>query len=259
MDGPSGVVALVLIETAAGGTAILWLGGGWGTVRRGFFVLTGSVTLGCALLATLAAAGAADPPTGPARTAVLLAAATSVLLGLSLAALVLRLDGAGRLFGVLAIPAAATALVAFGWLAGPSLAPAMLQIVAGAVFMGAVTDGLLLGHWYLVDRRLSREPINRFTILLIVAVLLEAAAVALLGFRGQTGPAPGFSPFLGIAGLATWLALGMVACTALIALLIRAALKGTRPRAVQAATGFFYLAVITAFTAEMAAKVRFLE
>jgi hypothetical protein len=260
MDGPSGVIALVLIETAAGGTALLWLGGVWGAVRRGFFVLTESVTLGCALLATLAAAGAADPASGPARLAVLLAAAASVLVGLSLAALVLRLDGPGRWFGLLAIPAAAAALVAFGQVAGPSLAPAMLQILAGAAFMGAVTDGLLLGHWYLVDRRLSREPINRYTLLLIVAVVLEAAAVGLLGFRGQTtGPAPGFSPFLGIAGLATWLALGMVACTALIALLIRAALRGTRARAVQAATGFFYLAVITAFTAELAAKVRFLE
>jgi hypothetical protein len=260
MSGPSGVIALVLVETAAGGTALLWLGGVWGAVKRGFFVLTESVTLACALLATLAAAGAADPPFGPDRPAVLLAAATSVLLGLSLAALVLRLDAAGRLFGILAIPAAGTALVAFGQVAGPSLVPAMLQILAGAAFMGAVTDGLLLGHWYLVDRRLSREPINRYTLLLIAAVVFEAAAVGLFGFREQTtGPAPGFSPFLGIAGLATWLALGMVACTALIALLIRASLKGTRARAVQAATGFFYLAVITAFTAEMAAKVRFLE
>jgi hypothetical protein len=35
-------------------------------------------------------------------------------------------------------------------------------------------------------------------------------------------------------------------------------MKGERPQAVQAATGFFYLAVITAFTAEVAAKVGFL-
>jgi hypothetical protein len=69
---------------------------------------------------------------------------------------------------------------------------------------------------------------------------------------------PGFSPILFVGGLTTWLALGMVACTALIGVLIRQSLKTPRPRAVQAATGFFYLAVITAFTAEMAAKVRFL-
>jgi hypothetical protein len=49
-----------------------------------------------------------------------------------------------------------------------------------------------------------------------------------------------------------------VLCTGLIAVLIRLTLRGTRPQAVQSATGFFYLAVITAFTAELAAKVRFL-
>jgi hypothetical protein len=82
-------------------------------------------------------------------------------------------------------------------------------------------------------------------------------AVLLLGF-GPTETSPEINPFLSIAGLSTWLALGMVACTALIAFLIRSALRSPRTRAVQAATGFFYLAVITAFTAEMAAKVRFL-
>jgi hypothetical protein len=50
----------------------------------------------------------------------------------------------------------------------------------------------------------------------------------------------------------------MVACTALIAAFIWLTLRGTRPTAVQSATGFFYLAVITAFIAEIAAKIRFL-
>jgi hypothetical protein len=58
--------------------------------------------------------------------------------------------------------------------------------------------------------------------------------------------------------VATWVALGMAAATATIAVLIVATLRGTESRAVQAATGFFYIAVITAFAAEMAAKVRLL-
>src|SRR5436309_2431851 len=66
------------------------------------------------------------------------------------------------------------------------------------------------------------------------------------------------NPLLTVAGSATWIAIGMVACTGLIAVFIRITLRGTRPTAVQSATGFFYLAVITAFTAELAAKVRFL-
>ncbi len=63
-----------------------------------------------------------------------------------------------------------------------------------------------------------------------------------------------------MGGDAIWLTivLGMVGLTALIGALIHASLRDQRPRAVQAATGFFYLAVITAFSAELAAKVRFL-
>ena len=34
---------------------------------------------------------------------------------------------------------------------------AFLQLLAGAAFLGAVIDGLLLGHWYLTDRGLTRR------------------------------------------------------------------------------------------------------
>jgi hypothetical protein len=260
MDGPSATVAVVLAEAAAGGTALLWLGRVWGPVKRGFFVLTEATTLACALLATLAASSAAISPAGDAaRVAIVLVSATSGLIGLSLAALVLRLDLVGRVFGLLALVAAAVMLGGLARVAGQGFLLALLQLLAGAAFMGTVTDGLLLGHWYLIDRGLDRRHIRRFAVLLIAAVVLEALAVAVLGFGGDPAPVvEGFSPLLGISGLATWLALGMIACTALIAVLIRATLRSDRSRAVQAATGFFYLAVITAFTAELAAKVGFL-
>ena len=48
----------------------------------------------------------------------------------------------------------------------------------------------------------------------------------------------------------------MVGTTGLVAVFVRATLRGERPSAVQAATGFLYLAVITALTAEFAAKVK---
>jgi hypothetical protein len=133
----------------------------------------------------------------------------------------------------------------------------LLQLLAGAAFLGAVLDGLLLGHWYLTDRGLSRGPINLFAAALIVAVGLEGAAVIAGGF-GPVQASAAFNPLLTRAGLASWVAIGMVATTALIAVMIRLTLKGPRPTAVQAATGFFYLAVITAFAGELAAKVRFL-
>jgi hypothetical protein len=98
------------------------------------------------------------------------------------------------------------------------------------------------------------------TVLLIAAVVVEAVAVV-VGFGSgakSTSASSSLNPLLTIGSSSSWIAVGMVACTALIAAFIRLTLRGTRPTAVQSATGFFYLAVITSLTAEIAAKVRFL-
>ncbi|MGH2710754.1 MAG: hypothetical protein ACRDH9_06070 [Actinomycetota bacterium] len=258
MEGPSATIALVLAETAAGGAALLWLGGLWGSVKRGFFILTGASVLALCLMATLSAASAATSPvSSEARLAVYTAAGSSVLLSLSLVALLLRLDRIGRLLGFLSISAVTAMLVCLARVSS-SFVPSLVQLLAGAAFMGAVIDGLLLGHWYLTDRRLARGHIRRFSVVLLFAVAIEATALAVLGFGANAADEGGFSVILGVSGLRTWLALGMVGCTGLIAFLIKASLRGESPRAVQGATGFFYLAVITAFTGEMAAKVGFL-
>lgn len=261
MQGASGVIALVLAETAAGSAAILWLTGFWGHVKRGFFILTASVVLLCALLATYAASIAREPDApGAADLAVLLAAVMTGVTAASLLALLLRWLAAGRVLGLASIPVGVALLVALALVGEPSPAAAAFLVLAGGLFMGAVTDGLLLGHWYLVDRGLDRAHIRRIALVLLAAVAVETVVLIVGGARGDVAPTEGFSPFLTVGGGAIYMTivLGMVAITALIAVLIHFALKETRPRAVQAATGFFYLAVITAFTAELAAKVRFL-
>jgi hypothetical protein len=164
---------------------------------------------------------------------------------------------AARVVGVASVPVSVALLAAMAGTAEGSWAVAFLQLLGGAAFLGAVMDGLLLGHWYLTDRGLTRAPINRFTNLLLAGVVLEGVALILGGFE-PTDASSQFNPLLTSAGLASWIALGMVATTALIAVMIRLTLRGERSSAVQAATGFFYLAVITALTAEFAAKVRFL-
>jgi hypothetical protein len=262
VKGPAGIMALVLAETAAGAAGILFLSPLWDEVRRGFFYLTGGMVFVLALSAAGAAAGAYDAATASkGRLAVMIAL---VLAGTTLVWLVLvrlRLHLAGRLLGIATVPLAIAMLVAFARTTNESLALSLVQLLAGAVFTGAVLDGLLLGHWYLTDRRLTRGPINRMAWLLIVAVLLETAAVIVgtIGAPDRPGQAStSINPLLTVAGSATWIAIGMVACTGLIAVFIRVTLRGTRPSAVQSATGFFYLAVITALTAEFAAKVTFL-
>ena len=255
-------MALVLAETAAGGAGFLFVTPLWGEVRRGFFYLTGIVVLVLAASSAGAAIGAYDPATASkGRLAVTLAL---ILAGATLLWLILmrlRLQEAGRFVGLATVPLAVVMLVAFARTTDESLALSLFQLLAGAVFTGAVLDGLLLGHWYLTDRRLTRGPINRMAWLLIASVVLEAAAVVAgaIGAPSRPGRAStSINPLLTVAGSATWIAVGMVACTGLIAAFIRITLRGTRPTAVQSATGFFYLAVITAFTAELAAKVRFL-
>jgi hypothetical protein len=257
MNGPAGVTALVLAETVAGCLWLLFLMPLWNEVRRGFFTLTGSIVLALSAVTWFSVrAGLVEGDDAGAWSLRLVAALTLVNL-VWVALMYAKKHAAARVGGFATLPISAALLLAMAGTAEGTYPVAVFQLVAGAAFLGAVTDGLLLGHWYLTDRGLTRTPIERLTLALIVATGVEVVAVLLGGF-GPTGDDSQFNPLLTSAGLAAWIALGMVATTALIAFLIRAALKGQRSSAVQAATGFFYLAVITALTAEFAAKVRFL-
>jgi hypothetical protein len=259
-------MALVLGETTAGGAAFLFLTPLWSEVKRGFFYLTGGIVLLLALSTAGAAHAAAGGASGPADAAGALAANIALALAVVTLGWILlmlaRTNLVARVLGVASVALAAAMLVAFARTGQGSVVLAGFELLAGAAFTGAVLDGLLLGHWYLTDRRLPRGPIDRMAWALIGSVVIEAAAVIAAGFGGSSvsgsAAAGSLSPILTVAGVASWIAIGMVAATALIAGFIRAALRGSRPTAVQSATGFFYLAVITAFTAELAAKVKFL-
>jgi len=251
------VTALVLAETVAGGLFLLFVTPLWNEVKRGFFTLTGSILVVLSLATWGAASAGRVPGSQAGAWSVRLAAVLAVVNLVWLVLMFAKRHAAARVVGVASVPAGVAVLVAMaGTAEGPWLV-AFLQLLAGAAFLGAVMDGLLLGHWYLTDRGLTRTPINRTTNLLLAGVALEGAALLLGGFE-PTEASSQFNPLLTSAGLASWIALGMVATTALIAVLIRVTLKGPRSSAVQAATGFFYLAVITALTAEFAAKVAFL-
>jgi hypothetical protein len=250
-------MAVVLAEAAAGATALLFLGPLWGTVRVGFFKLTGSVILVLAIAAWLTARAGVVPAVDAGRWSVALAAAGAGVTALWLSALFARRATVARVIGLLSAPLTIATLISLSFTSRQSWPIALLQLLAGAAFLGAVIDGLLLGHWYLTDRGLTREPINWYTDALIVAVILEAGAIVLGGFEA-VGSSREFNPLLTAGALAPWIALGMVGATALIAVLVRLTLRGARSSAVQAATGFFYLAVVTAFTAEVAARIRFL-
>ncbi len=249
------MLALVLAETAVGGSLFLWLAPLWGRVREGFFTLTAAILAALALAAGGAAASGRVAGASPAPQLLMLA--LGVLLALSAIANLARQRTIARVLGLLSAGVGVAGLGMLVPLSDASTALAAFQLAAGAAFMGAVMDGLLLGHWYLVDRRLSRDPINLFAVALLVSVAVETVAVALQGF-GAVESSGSFSSLLGAAGVASYLAIGMVLATALVAVMIRLTLRGERASAVQAATGFFYLAVIFAVAGEFAAKIRFL-
>ena len=257
MKGPAGVTALVLGQAVAGGAALLFLTPLWNEVKRGFFKVTGATLLVLAVAAWLSVAAGRLDASDAGRWSLRLSGALAAVTLLWLVLLFARRAKSSRALGFASLPLAAAMPAAMAATADGSAVVAFFQLLAGSAFLGAVVDGLLLGHWYLTDRRLARTPINRATTFLLFAVVLEAAAVLSGGFA-PTADTSQINPLLTSAGLAPWIALGMVGSTALIAVMIRATLKGARASAVQAATGFFYLAVITALTAEFAAKVRFL-
>jgi hypothetical protein len=257
VSGPAGVTALVLAETVAGGLVLLFLTPLWDEVKRGFFTLTGSILFVLSLAAWGSAAAALVEGSDAGRWSVRAAAALALVNLIWVGLLFAKRPAAARVVGVSSVPVAVAVLAAMAGTTEGAWIVAFLQLLGGAAFLGAVLSGLLLGHWYLTDRGLPRTPINRTTNLLFAGVLLEAAALLIGGF-GPTDATSEFNPLLTSAGLASWIALGMVGATALIAVMIRLTLRTDRSSAVQAATGFFYLAVLTALTAEFAAKVTFL-
>lgn len=257
MTGSAGVMALVLAETVAGGVALLWCTPLWGEVKRGYFTLTGVILTILAFAAWRAAAAGAIMGDSAGEWSVRLALASAIVTLVWTVLQLLKRNAVARGVGFLSVPVSIATLVALAGSGRQQEVLALFELLAGAAFLGSVLDGLLLGHWYLTDRGLSRGPIDRATMIMLFAVVVEAIAVVAGGFGG-VGSSKAFNPLLTAGALAPWIALGMVGSTALIAVMVKATLRGARSSAVQSATGFFYLAVVTAFTAEVAVKVRFL-
>ncbi len=257
MKGAAGYMALVLAEAVAGSAVFLWCSPLWNEVKKGFFTLTTSVITVLAVASWWSTHVAAIPGDDAGLWSTRTALVTAVLVALSFALMLAKQRTVARVVGLLSVVASIAVLVAMAGTSRQSYALGLFQLLAGAAFLGSITDGLLLGHWYLTDRGLSRGPINRMTNVMLVAVVIEAVAVISSGFGGIES-STSLNPLLTAGALAPWIALGMVGTTLLIAVMTRAALRGERASAVQSATGFYYLAVVTAFTAEVAVKTRFL-
>ena len=254
MSGATGVMAIILLETAVGASVLLWASGVWGVVRRGFFLLTGMTIAVCAAGAW--AISAAETGLEPAATRAVTAVAVFTIVAVVWQVLLLaRQERLSQIAGLATAVVGVVALILFAGVRDRAFALAALELGLGALFLGSTAYGLLLGHWYLVERRLTNAYMVRSSYLYGAGVI-AAALGTILAARNPAPEAGNLSPLIAIPNFTLLLAGGFVAICALIAPFVWK-LANEGGRSIQAATGYFYLAVIMAFTAEMAAKLRF--
>jgi hypothetical protein len=142
-------------------------------------------------------------------------------------------------------------LIAGGIDAGSPAWLSVLRLVVGAAFLGAVTDAMLLGHWYLVQPGLTRGPLLelvRWTGLLwpleVAVMLIPTGMVSVLTGHIDDG----------YGGILGWMWATCAVTTIGLVLVTRAALKERQYSAVMAATGLLYLAILTAFGTDLVAR-----
>lgn len=134
---------------------------------------------------------------------------------------------------------------------GGDLAVSVLRTLVGAAFLGAVTDAMLLGHWYLVQPGLPRRLLNE-----LVAALGWAWPIEVVSLLLPTGM---FSVWSGAVddgwnGTLGWFWGACAITTIVLVFVTRAALKERQYSAVMAATGLLYLAILTAFGTDLVAR-----
>jgi hypothetical protein len=142
-------------------------------------------------------------------------------------------------------------LVSAGLDAGGPAGLAVARTLIGAAFLGAITDAMLLGHWYLVQPKLGREPLRELNRWVVIIWPFEVAA--LLWPRGMVSVLNG-SIDDGYGGLLGWFWVACAIATIALALVTIAALKERAYSAVMAATGLLYLAILTAFGTDLVGR-----
>ena len=127
----------------------------------------------------------------------------------------------------------------------------VLRVAVGTVFLGAVSDAMLLGHWYLVQPGMPRSILNELVNALRVVLPFEVIVMLL-----PTGMFSVLSGSIddGWNGTLGWFWVACAVTTAVLIEVTRAALRERSYSAVMAATGLLYLAILTAFGTDLVAR-----
>lgn len=155
-----------------------------------------------------------------------------------------RLDLVAPLIGVVG-------LVFAGEAAGGGVVLATARTIAGAAFLGSVTDAMLLGHWYLVQPGLKRAAL--FEQVRWLGWLWPVEVGLLLVPTGMVSVWSG-SIDDGYGGILGWFWGASAITTIGLVFVTLAALRERYYSAVMAATGLLYLAILTAFGTDLVAR-----
>lgn len=155
-----------------------------------------------------------------------------------------RLDLVAPVVGFIGVVAAGLEAGGPAWLA-------VARFVVGALFLGAVTDAMLLGHWYLVQPGLARGAL--LELVRWTGWLWVPEVILLLVPTGMVSAINGTIDD-GYNGLLTWFWVMCAITTIGLIITTRLALKERAYSAVMAATGLLYLAILTAFGTDLVAR-----
>lgn len=274
--------ATVLLQWATGGLAFLWVttrhrqaGPGYGWLMRGVYIVFagGAVAVGLAydriLIRDLASIGVVV-----ATSAALAVSVARRKVGVSgrraehdrRSARVAAMTGMDRTAAVdddsrgpefppaldlVPVAIGVVGLVAAGIGAGGNDVLAVARILVGAAFLGAITDAMLLGHWYLVQPGLPRSLLLELVSWTIRLWPLEIAVLVwptgmVAALRGEIDD--------GYGGLLGWFWVACAVSTIVLCGVTVAALRERYYSAVMAATGLLYLAILTAAGTDLVAR-----
>ncbi|MEC9059545.1 MAG: hypothetical protein VX760_05520 [Actinomycetota bacterium] len=260
--GPQLDAATVLLQWATGGLLFLWVTTRRKEVGPGYGWLLRSTYAAIAVLAAVAGFGwASEPIRDVAAVVVAVTAAGTLLLSITgrptkEASQSPQPQQTHRRYDPqwdLAAPIAGlVGLIAAGLGGGGNELIQTARVLIGAAFLGSVTDAMLLGHWYLVQPGLRREPLIEQVSWLGKLWPIEVGLLLI--------PTGMFSVLSGAiddsyGGMLGWFWVACALTTGALVLATRAALRERQYAAVMAATGLLYLAILTAFGTDVVARL----
>ena len=247
VSGSGAVVALVLVEWAAGLLGAAAWTQSWGVIKAGHFRIVAWSALLLVALAFVAQRAERQQIVSGLVAVLALACVVYLVAQRASGRVAPTVAGiGGAVLGAAALSVGATEVS--GW--PPALAA--VELLGGAVLLGAVTNGMLLGHWYLNQPGLQPWALGRLTDLALVAVAASVGLGAVGAgrlMRASTAGAGFGLPGLGDAFAKPffWIWVALVVFTGVVVFLAR---KCVQIRSIQSATGLLYVALLTAGVSE---------